>query len=72
MKEKTFESAIKELERTIEELESGEIDLDKSIKKYTEAMNLIKFCEDKLGEATKTINKIVDENNKLEDFDVEK
>ena len=35
MKEKTFEQSIKELEKIVNELESGELDLDKSITKYT-------------------------------------
>ena len=62
MKEKTFEQSIKELEKIVNELESGELDLDKSITKYTEAMKLIEFCETKLNNATETINKLVNEN----------
>ena len=34
-KEKTFEDSVRELETIIGELESGELDLDKSIKKFT-------------------------------------
>ena len=30
-KEQTFESAVKDLEKIVNELESGELDLDKSI-----------------------------------------
>lgn len=71
MENKTFESSIKELEKIITELESGNLDLDKSISKYTEAMKLIKFCEDKLNSASETINKLVNENGKLSDFEVE-
>ncbi len=71
MKEETFEGAVKELEKTVQELESGEIDLDKAITKYTEAMKLIDFCEDKLNKATETINKIVDENGNIKDFKIE-
>ncbi len=71
MENKTFESSIKELEKIITELESGSLDLDKSISKYTEAMKLIKFCEDKLNSASETINKLVSENGKLSDFKVE-
>lgn len=71
MKEKNFESSIKELEKIVQELENGEIDLDKSIEKYTEAMKLIEYCENKLNKATETINKIVDENGKIRDFNIE-
>ena len=70
-KEKSFEDSVRELETIVGELESGELDLDKSITKYTEAMKLIEFCEKKLNTATETINKLVDENGKLSDFKIE-
>ena len=38
--EKTFEQALQELEVIVKELESGNVDLDKAINKYTEAMKL--------------------------------
>ena len=69
--EKTFEEQVKELEKIVNELESGELDLDKSIAKYTEAMKLLESCEKKLNAASETINKIVDENGKISDFKVE-
>lgn len=68
---KSFEDAVRELEGIVSELESGELDLDKSITKYTEAMKLIDTCEKKLNAATKTINKLVGENGKVSDFEVE-
>lgn len=71
MKEKTFEQSIKELEKIVSELESGELDLDKSITKYTEAMKLIEFCENKLNNATQTINKLVNENGVETNFEIE-
>ena len=71
MENKTFESSIKELEKIINELESGSLDLDKSIEKYTEAMKLIEFCENKLNNVKETINKLVGENGKISDFKVE-
>ena len=43
-KEKTFEDSVRELETIVSELESGELDLDKSIQKYTDAMKIIDFC----------------------------
>lgn len=70
-KEQTFESAVKDLEKIVNELESGELDLDKSIEKYTEAMKLIQACEKKLNAATKTVNKLVEANGKIIDFEVE-
>ena len=70
-KEKTFEEALEELEKIVKELEMGNAPLDEAIKKYTEAMNLAKICNEKLDNATKSVNKILEENGKLEDFNIE-
>ena len=53
------------------ELESGNVNLDDAIKKYTRAMELSKECSNKLNEVTEQVNKILQENGKLEDFKVE-
>lgn len=70
-KEIKFEDKIKELETIVNELESGDIDLDSSIEKYTKAMALVKECDEKLKSVEEQINKIVTENGNLEDFEVE-
>ena len=70
-KEKTFEEKLKELETIVNELESGEIDLDSSIEKYTIAMKLVKECDKKLKTVEEKVNKIVTENGSLEEFEVE-
>jgi len=70
-KEIKFEEKIKELETLINELESGEIDLDTSIEKYTAAMKLVKECDEKLKNVEEKVNKIVTENGSLEEFEVE-
>ncbi len=41
---KNFEEALKDLELIVRELESGNVNLDDAINKYTEAMKLAKFC----------------------------
>ena len=69
-KEMKFEDKLKELETIIGELESGEIDLDSSIEKYTEALKLVKECDKKLKRVEEKVSKIVTENGELEDFDV--
>ncbi len=66
-----FEDKIKELETLINELESGEIDLDSSIEKYTKAMKLVHQCDDKLKSIEEQVNKIVNENGQIEEFSVE-
>ena len=70
-KEKKFEEKITDLEKIINELESGNIDLEESIDKYTEAMKLVKECDEKLKNIEKQISKIVLENGNTEDFNIE-
>ena len=70
-KENNFESKIRELEVIVKELESGEVNLDDAIDKYTKAMKLAKECSDKLNKATDKVNKILKENGVLEEFKVE-
>ena len=69
--EKSFEDALKELEVIVKELESGNVELDLAIEKYTEAMKLAKYCSEKLNKATEKVNKILTENKELVDFKVE-
>ena len=70
-KDISFEDKIKELESIVKELESGEVNLDDAINKYTEAMKLAKYCGEKLNDATKKVNKILTEDNELKEFNAE-
>ncbi len=70
-KEIKFEDKIKELESIVSELEKGEVNLDDAIDKYTQAMKLAKECSDKLTEVSDKVNKIMLENGKIEDFNIE-
>lgn len=54
-----FEAALTRLETIIEEMESGEMDLDKMIASFEEGQKLVKFCTAKLNEVEKKIEKIV-------------
>lgn len=69
-KEKKFEENMQELANIINELESGEVDLDTSIEKYTKAMKLVSLCDNKLKSVEEQVNKILTENGTLEDFTV--
>lgn len=70
-KEQSFEEKLAELEQIVSELESGNVNLDDAIDKYTKAMKLAKDCSNKLTKATEKINKILLENGELVDFNVE-
>lgn len=70
MEEKKFDELLVSIEKIVKDLESGNIDLETSIEKYSEAMKMIKVCSDKLNKATESVNKILDENGNLSDFEV--
>ena len=55
MAEMRFEEALKKLEKIVEELESGKLSLDDSLKKYEEGVKLSRFCHKSLQAAQKKI-----------------
>ena len=71
MKEKTFEELMEELDKIVKELENGDADLETFIEKYTTAMKLLKTCGDKLNKAQESVNKILNDNGQIEDFQIE-
>lgn len=54
----TFEQAMNRLEEISQALESGEISLEQSIKLLDEGNKLVEFCQSKLNEAEKKIQKL--------------
>ena len=70
-KEEKFEEKLERLEKMVNELESGDVDLDAAINKYTEAMKLAKECSEKLKNAEESVNKILMENGNEEEFKTE-
>ena len=69
-KNTTFEENLKQLEDIVEQLESGEIDLEKYVELYEKGMILKNQCESKLKKIETQIKKIKIENNQIkkEDF----
>lgn len=65
-----FEDKMNKIEEIISSLETGEIDLDDSINKYTEAMKLIKECDGDLKKVEKQVNKLVSESGEEENFEI--
>lgn len=68
---KKFEEKMKDLESIINELENGNIDLEDSINKYTEAMKLVKDCDEQLKKIEKQVSLIVTEDGTLKEFAIE-
>ena len=55
MAKKTFEMAMKQLEQIVQDLESGDMPLEKAIKKFEEGIKVSKYCSEKLDESEKRI-----------------
>lgn len=56
--EMSFEEALRELETVVGQLESGNVDLEKSIEIYERGAELKKHCEAKLAQAQAKIEQI--------------
>lgn len=57
-KEIKFEKAMKRLEIIVEELEKGELDIDRSLEIFEEGIKMSRVCSKKLEEAEKKIEKL--------------
>ena len=71
---KSFEEQIQELEKIINELENGNLNLDDSVVKFEEGMKISKECSKMLENAEKKITILLNDENgevKEEDFNVE-
>ena len=50
-----FEEALKKLEKIVEKLEGGQVDLEESLTLYEEGISLFRHCSKKLDEAKKKV-----------------
>ena len=63
--EKTFEETIVELEKIVADLESGDLTLDESMKKFAEGMKASKHCTEILDKAEKKIVTVLEKNSEI-------
>ena len=71
---KSFEEQIQELEKIINELENGNLNLDDSVVKFEEGMKISKECNKMLENAEKKITILLNDENgekQAENFDTE-
>lgn len=64
-KANSFEKNLENIDKVIENLESGELTLEESIKEYEKAMKLIKTSSDILNEAESKILKVTDNSGEI-------
>ena len=69
MAEISFEKALEKLEKIVDQLETGDLPLDNSLKKYEEGVKLVRACQRKLDKAKKKIETLVKKDEGL--FDLE-
>lgn len=58
MAEIKFEKAMERLEHIVDELEKGELDIDKSLQIFEEGIKMSRVCAKKLTEAEQKIEKL--------------
>lgn len=64
---KKFEVALEELEKVVEQLESGDLSLEDSLAAFEKGVGLVKYCNEKLTEVEKKIELLVrDKEGKLQ------
>ena len=61
----TFEQSMRRLEEIIDNLESGNVELENAINLYTEGIKLQEHCKNKLENAKLKIDKIVIDKDKI-------
>lgn len=59
-KDQSYTSAIQELEKILDKLESGDMDVDVLAEEIKRASALLKLCKDKLYKTDAEIKKILD------------
>ena len=63
MAKKTFEQAMEQLEKIVQDLESGDLPLEKAIKKFGDGIKLSKYCNAKLDESEKRITMLMQDES---------
>jgi exodeoxyribonuclease VII small subunit len=51
----TFESSLKELERIVEQLETGDLPLERSLELFEQGVHLSRDCQKRLDEAERKV-----------------
>ena len=69
--EVTFEQAMEELEKIVEQLEEGDVPLEAAITIYKQGMDLSKLCHQKLKTVEDQLTQILKEDGELESFAVQ-
>jgi exodeoxyribonuclease VII small subunit len=70
-KQNSFEENLEKLQEIVDRVDSGELGLEQMIASYEEGLALIKTCRSTLENAELKINKLVENSDKPEPFDIQ-
>ena len=60
-----FEKALEQLEGIVEDLESGDLSLENSLKSFEKVIKLARQCQEQLSKAELQVQKLIEENGEL-------
>ena len=60
-----FEKALEQLEGLVEELESGDLSLENSLKSFEKGIKLARLCQEQLSKAELQVQKLIEEKGEL-------
>ena len=58
----SFEASLQALERIVQELEQGDLPLEKSLELFEQGINLSRQCQDRLNQAERRIEVLLRDN----------
>ncbi|KAF0365518.1 exodeoxyribonuclease VII small subunit [Pediococcus acidilactici] len=70
-KEKTFEENLQELQDVVNNLEQGDIPLEKALSEFQKGIQLSSQLQDTLKNAEKTLTKVMKDNGEESNLDLE-
>ena len=65
MAKKNFEQALARLEQVTAELETGDLRLEKSLEKFNEGIELVRFCNSKLEAAKSRVDLLLTKDDEI-------
>ena len=64
-----LEKSLADLEGLVEELESGDLPLDKAMKKFEEGIKLTRECQQALAKAEQKVKMLIEESGEVTEVD---
>lgn len=65
--QQNFETALKELEAIVAQMESGQLPLEQSLQAYQRGSELLQFCQKSLADIEQQV-RLLNENNSLQPY----